>query len=180
MKTEYLWGWKIKTLEIDSEIFIPIKLFCEDYKINFINTMIEFNKRGLNINFKIENITSEGYLCFDIEDFIVFILVVSSINSKLVKYKKAICKAAISKLVFPKRKFIPDIEKFILNKYRIPNADESYTFMLPTDIFNKLDDEIKEHTTIINVGTCLTGIGFKKMVKRVNGSARYGYKMLEL
>lgn len=180
MKTEYLWGWKIQTLEIDSEIFVPIKLFCDDYKINFINTMIEFNKLGLNINSKIENITSEGYLCFNVDDFIIFILVVSSTTPKLVKYRNAICKAATSKLALTKRKFLPNIKEYILNKYRIPNPDESYIFMLPTDVYNRLDTEIKEHTTIINVGKCLTGIGFKKKVKRVNGSARYGYKMVEL
>jgi len=180
MKTENLWGWKVQTLEIDSEIFVAIKLFCEDYKLNFTNTMIEFNKLGLNINSKIENITDEGYLCFDIQDFIVFILVVSSTTPKLVKYKNAICKAATSKLVITKRKFLPNIKEFILKKYRVPDANEPYIFLMPTDIFNKLDDEIKEHTTIMNVGKCLTGIGFEKKVKRVNGSARYGYKMIEL
>ena len=180
MKIENLWGWKVQTLDIDSEIFVPIKLFCEDYKINFINTMLEFNKYGLNVNFKIDNVTSEGYLCLDIESFIIFVMVVSSINPKLVKYKNAICKAATSKLVFTKRKFMPNIKEFILKKYRIPTANESYIFMMPTDIFNKLDSEIKEQTTIMNVGKCLTGIGFEKKVKRVNGSARYGYKIIEL
>jgi len=176
-------GLDIQVVTIDGEVYVPIKFFIDDYKLDFNQTMMWFNNLGYSekLDTVMEYIDKDNYLCFYIEDFSYFLTVLSVREKKF--FKPAMEIASLYSKKFMDKEYRNDILKFITENYRVPETtDDKSTilFMTSSEILEEMPVKIIEDIDNVKIGFQMRYLKFRKTTHYVNGGSKYGYSFVRI
>lgn len=180
MEVEKIAGLPVRVFREELEVCIPIKLFCEDILINFGNTLVYFNSLHLNVDQKMKLIGGVEYLCYSLEDFILFLFVISGKESKLMKYRKLLCKDISKRTLISQIKMMDDIAVFVNSKFIIPKDGDEVCYITATAIYDMLPKQLKSITTAANVGSFMKKNNYKRISKKIDRVPRYCYEVARI
>jgi hypothetical protein len=181
METQKLETISIKTVIENGQVYIPIKLFCEDLQIDFDSTMIYFNKFKLEVEFVPKKIEEKEYLCFSGKDFIVFLVIVQALDVRIKKYVNRII-GIVSNHQFKisKNNKYLSFDTTMNRLIRKPLSGEDFEFVTASELCEKLSASEKKHINNQNIGMYLMYKGYKRTAKRTINGSRYGYEVVLL
>jgi hypothetical protein len=169
---------KISVIENNEKYFVPVKYLFETNKLDFDSAMLYFN----TFRFEIERFylqhENEEYMCFELLDFIKFMIIVSVLNTKIDNYARML----VSKLGKNDFKIMnkANVDLIaILDKYiRKPEQGEKPDFVMVKNlvsIMHKSDLAMFNNEQII--GRILK-MKYKRVSKRTGNDVRYGYEVI--
>lgn len=180
METIKIAGLIVRVIIVDSKYLVPIKFFCADHNLNFEKIIIKFNSYGFKVNCIMQEIENDEYLCLKIEDFVLFLIVISDTDTKLIKYRDAICKIIATKCIMPKSHENIEIIKLISKNYKVPGDNDKFQFVTASMVSDFINLSLFYKTNNSSVGHCMKSMGFKKIAKRVGSNVRYGYAVIKI
>lgn len=175
-------GLDIQVVNIDGEVYVPIKFFIDDYHLNFDQTMMWFNNLGYSetLDKVMEYIGEDNFLCYYIRDFSLFLTVLSVREPKFLKSAAEITAPYAKKII--DKEYRNDVLKFIGDTFRVPEPSdnkEAILFMTSSEILNFMPDKIKEGSSSIEIGLQMRYLKIKKSTHYSNGQSIWGYLLVK-
>lgn len=174
-------GLDIQVVNIDGEVYVPIKFFMNDYQLNFDRLMLWFNDLGYSekLDKVMHYIGEDDYLCFYIEDF-AYMLVMLSAKEKML-FRNAIEITALYAKKYMDKEYRNDILKFIGDTFRVPEPTDdnaSVLFLTSSEILDSMPAKMKEGSDSIKIGLQMRYLNMKKTTHYSNGQSKWGYLLV--
>ncbi len=169
---------KVSVIEMNEIRYVPVKYIFESNKLDFNNSMLYFNSFKFDIERVFLEYENTEYMCFNVHDFIRFVIIVSVLDKKIDKYAKSLIEKLEKKNFKVLNKSMVDLIEIIDKYIRKPEPGETADFIMVKNLIPKMKKEdIALFENAQMIGRILK-MNYKRVAKRNGHDVRYGYEVI--